>query len=191
MCDRCTGHFDHHCYWVNNCIGEANCRWFYGTLVSMEIALFEEGCAAGYMLTDIFKAGMRTSSILEKFDFGEKGYTYLATLLFLETASVGIGLIIGRLLLFRAFPWLHKAVSAQHIAKVHPSDRHSSRSPQKDYRRSEDDLSELRRERPNRISVNETAIESMKIDGCAFERKLGESRFEEVEEVSRTNVNYP
>jgi hypothetical protein len=28
VCDRCTGHFDHHCRYLNNCIGAHNYRWF-------------------------------------------------------------------------------------------------------------------------------------------------------------------
>jgi palmitoyltransferase ZDHHC1/11 len=27
-CARCVNGFDHHCKWINNCIGRANYRWF-------------------------------------------------------------------------------------------------------------------------------------------------------------------
>jgi palmitoyltransferase len=33
-CDKCVHRFDHHCKWLNNCVGSANYRSFVAVLVS-------------------------------------------------------------------------------------------------------------------------------------------------------------
>lgn len=40
LCKACISRADHHCVWVNNCLGRGNYRWFLALLLSTFIVLF-------------------------------------------------------------------------------------------------------------------------------------------------------
>ena len=39
LCDKCIEVFDHHCHWINNCVGHLNKPYFLGFIISLLITL--------------------------------------------------------------------------------------------------------------------------------------------------------
>lgn len=35
ICNKCVERFDHHCHWLNTCVGAGNHLWFYSYLISV------------------------------------------------------------------------------------------------------------------------------------------------------------
>jgi hypothetical protein len=61
-CDRCVMKFDHHCPWVNNCIGAQNLGVFYCFLLSMDVHL-----VIALIVNLTYMVGYRSSMIYGSF----------------------------------------------------------------------------------------------------------------------------
>ena len=62
FCGYCVGRYDHHCGWVNTCIGERNLRYFIFFLVMNTLE-----CAYGLVLSFMLIAeDLRSSGALEQ-----------------------------------------------------------------------------------------------------------------------------
>ncbi|XP_008795097.1 probable protein S-acyltransferase 17 isoform X2 [Phoenix dactylifera] len=55
ICDRCVARFDHHCGWMNNCIGEKNTRYFLAFLLWHFLICLYGAVVLGFILVGELK----------------------------------------------------------------------------------------------------------------------------------------
>jgi palmitoyltransferase len=99
QCDRCIQEFDHHCKWLNNCIGKHNYRVFAGLITALQLMLCILIAAGVVTVVQAFRDGERVRRVFG----GEEllGY-YIASLMVTGLAGV-VGVLNAHLLVFHIY----------------------------------------------------------------------------------------
>ncbi|TKS90057.1 putative palmitoyltransferase ZDHHC4 [Collichthys lucidus] len=68
VCNRCVQRFDHHCVWVNNCIGAQNTRYFLLYLFSVCAMAGDIAILTGDMLLHaVLRSGLLSASYIDEY----------------------------------------------------------------------------------------------------------------------------
>jgi len=64
-CNRCVNNFDHHCRWLNNCVGKANYKWFFKLIVLVFLLTFLHNITNIFVVYNLFTAAAPTVDAVE------------------------------------------------------------------------------------------------------------------------------
>jgi len=57
VCERCVERFDHHCPWINNCVGAKNHNYFYQFVITMFLVIAQALAHGLYVLIIVSEQG--------------------------------------------------------------------------------------------------------------------------------------
>ena len=78
ICQKCIEEFDHHCFWVGNCIGKNNYRLFFTFLIYVVLNTLFNFCITCYYLVNeiLSKYGEINNNSFPGFCFGKNSFVY-------------------------------------------------------------------------------------------------------------------
>ncbi|CAG9328522.1 unnamed protein product [Blepharisma stoltei] len=107
-CDKCIDGFDHHCNWLNNCVGKKNYAFFAYLIASLEALTGIQGSVGIYIVQNIISNNDVKNTLEDRLgiDSGGMRVFYVCIVLFFTFISVLIFILNGNLIGFHI--WLKK-----------------------------------------------------------------------------------
>mmetsp|Transcript_19138 Transcript_19138/g.34903 ORF Transcript_19138/g.34903 Transcript_19138/m.34903 type:complete len:326 (-) Transcript_19138:638-1615(-) len=105
QCNRCVNDFDHHCKWLNNCIGGRNYSLFCGCIASLEGLALIQTAAGCFIIGSILNKDEVYDAAKELFFVDGNGVAYVTVILVTSFLAFVILVFNGHLIIFHV--WLY------------------------------------------------------------------------------------
>ena len=112
-CDRCVENFDHHCKWLNNCIGEKNYVHFFITIIALELMVTDQLAIGIYILVGFFRQNSIANSVNRIYDTNSPAYA--AVILTLSILSLTVLIALAHLIALHIWLRLKKMTTYDYI----------------------------------------------------------------------------
>ena len=112
-CDRCVENFDHHCKWLNNCVGEKNYVHFFILIIALELMVIDQLAIGIYILVGFFRKDSIINSISRIYDINSPAYA--AVILTLCVLSLTVLIALAHLIALHVWLRLKKMTTYDYI----------------------------------------------------------------------------
>lgn len=117
VCDKCIPGFDHHCRWLNTCVGEKNYRPFFAFVCCAISSVLYVFAVDLYVLIDAAKNRSKYESLLQERYHTSNYAAYMAFLVITLVYTTVGALSMGNLLQFHVYLWWTNQSTYEWIVK--------------------------------------------------------------------------
>lgn len=116
-CNRCVEGFDHHCKWLNNCIGKANYKAFCGLIVAQLLAEVLLCSFTAWLVSYYGTSGSSLQNLREEADLPFSDDVCISALLYLLSSGTISGIALLCLALLHIVLWSRGVTTYEYISK--------------------------------------------------------------------------